>query len=166
MIDEIFGALRGIAGMGTVQSVNDVGEAQTVTVEMQDGAVRADVEVLQVFGLASVPPANGAICLLIAVGGDPANLRAWPIASPSARFGGLQPGEMCIYAVDGSRVHIKQGGIVEVWAGASMVINAPAVTVNGTMTVTGDVVAGPNSVSLTKHTHPDPQGGNTGTPSD
>jgi phage gp45-like len=162
MIDEIFGALRGLANIGVVQSANDTGEVQTVTVMTADGAVRADVEVMQIYGFASLAPANGAICLLIAVGGDPANLRAWPVAAPAARFGGMAAGDTCVYAQDGSRIHIKQGGVIEIWAGASLTINAAEVTMTGTLNVTTDVVIAGGS--YIHHTHPDAQGGETGPP--
>jgi phage baseplate assembly protein V len=162
MIDEIFGTLRGLANIGVVQSANDTGEVQTVTVITADGALRADVEVMQMYGFASLAPANGAICLLIAVGGDPANLRALPVATPAARFGGMAPGDTCVYAQDGSRIHIKQGGVIEIWAGASLTINAAEVTMTGTLNVVTDVVI--SGGSYIRHTHADAQGGETGPP--
>jgi adhesin HecA-like repeat protein len=164
MIDEIFSSLRGVVSIGVVQSANDAGEAQTVTLVTADGVVRADVEVMQIFGFASLPPSNGAICLVVAVGGDPANLRALPIACPAARFGGMVGGDAAMYAADGSRVHIKPDGVVEIWAGSTLTINAPNVTLTGTLTAQGDVIAGSGKISLVNHTHPDPQGGETGAP--
>lgn len=162
MIDEMFGAIRGMVSIGIVQSVDDGGEVQTVTVMTADGALRADVEVMQMFGFASMPPSAGAICLLLAVGADPANLRALPVATPAARFGGMAAGESAIYAVDGSRVHIKAGGVIEIWAGTSLTINAPEVTMTGVLNVAKDVViAGGSYVG---HIHTDAQGGVTGTP--
>lgn len=162
MLDEIFGAIRGLGCIGLVQSVDDAGEVQTVTVVTADGAVRADVEVMQMFGFTSMAPVNGAICLVFAVGGDPGNLRALPVACPAARFGGLAAGESAIYAVDGSRVHIKVGGVIEIWAGTSLKINAADVTMTGTLTVDTDVVVAGGS--YLKHVHADAQGGVTGTP--
>ncbi len=166
MIDEIFGALRGLANIGVVQSSDDSGEVQTVTVLTADGATRADVEVMQIYGFASLAPENGSICLLLAVGGDPANLRALPVATPAARFGGMSNGDACMYVQDGSRIHIKQAGVIEIWAGSSMTINAAEVSISGALSVKGDVVAGSgsNNTSLLKHTHSDPQGENTGPP--
>jgi phage gp45-like len=164
MIDEIFSSLRGLISIGVVQSADDTGEAQTVTLVTADGAMRADVEVMQIFGFSSLAPTAGAICLVLAVGADPANLRALPIACPAARFGGLVGGDACLYALDGSRVHVKPSGEVEIWAGATVTINAPNVVLTGTLTAAGDVIAGPAKVSLVSHTHPDPQGGSTGTP--
>lgn len=131
MLDDIYRQIRGLAAMGIVNAADDSGEVQTVTVTTADGAVRADVEVMQIFGFASMPPAAGAICLLLAVGADPATLRALPIACPAARFGALAPGDACIYAPDGSRVHIRQNGAIEIWAGSTLTINAPNVAING-----------------------------------
>ena len=164
MEQELFSNLRGAVSIGQVISVNDAGQAQTVSVLTADNVVRADVEVMMPFGFASMPPLHGAICLLLAVGADPANLRALPIAAPAQRFGGQQPGEAAMYAQDGTRVAVRQGGVVEIWGGtqinlhtetcsisapAGCTINAAAgTTINGNtesagnLTVTGNISQG------------------------
>ncbi|MGH7113985.1 MAG: phage baseplate assembly protein domain-containing protein [Stellaceae bacterium] len=166
-IDQIFGDIRGIVGWGIVRSVEDGGQAQTVSVQTADSAVRANVEVAQPFGLASNPPANGAIALVLAVGADPANLVALPAGCPSARFGAMEPGEAALYASDGSRVHVRQGGIIDVWGGsqvnvhsANMAITLAAggvLTVTGDLHVTGEIIrgyGGGGQVVLGTHEHP------------
>ena len=168
MLDEIYGAMRGIAGLGLVLAVDDSGAAQTMTVQCADGVVRDQVEVMQWFGFASMPPAEGVICMVFAVGGDPANLRALPVACPAARMGNLSAGDAAVYAQDGTRIHVKSGGDVEIWA-KTCTIHAPAggtldgnFTVTGTLAVDQDVTIG--SLSVKDHVHDDPQGGTTGTP--
>jgi phage baseplate assembly protein V len=188
MLDDLYSAVRGLASIGVVTAVSDAGQVQTVTVVTGDGSTRANVEVMTMFGFSALPPAEGAICLLFATGADPANLRALPIACPSARFAGLNPGESVMYGLDGSRVHIKTGGAVEIWAGATLTINAPNVTFNtttmalnapggitavspailssGSIYAVGDVTSkfGVTNISLSTHDHIDPQGGVTGPP--
>lgn len=167
-LQEVYALLRGLAAYGTIAAVDDTGQAQRVSATSADGVNRADVEVHQAFGFASCPPAQGGICVLIAVGADPANLVALPLAAPAQRLGNLQPGEAAIYGSDGSRVHIKTGGVIEIWGGTSVTINAPAVTinapngvtVNGTLTVSDDVIV--DGMSVKNHNHSDPQGGDTG----
>lgn len=153
MFDEVFSAIRGIGSMGVVLSVDDTGQAQTVTVMSGNGALRANVEVLQLFGFSSVPPAHGGICLLLAVGADPANLRALPIACPAARFGTMGVGESALYASDGTRIHAKPDGTIEIWAGKAVTVNAPTINANATISanVTAPAVAvnATNSVVLT-----------------
>ena len=173
-LDEVFSNLRGVAGYGVVSAVDDTGQAQTVSASTADGADRADVEVHQPFGFASNPPATAAIAVFVAVGADPANLVALPLACPAQRFGNLEPGEAVMYAADGTRVHLRAGGVIEIWGGTSITVNSPLVvinapngatvngnlTVNGTLTVSEDITVAGKSVL--DHIHPAP-GGNTGT---
>ncbi len=132
---------------GLVVAVNDEGCVQTMDVKTHDGVVRQGAEVHQFWGFSANPPANGAVVVMIANGGDPSDMIALPAAVAFARLGGLQPGETAIYGVDGTRVHIKIGGIVEILAATQVLVNAPAVnitapgdgcSINGTFTVAGD----------------------------
>jgi phage baseplate assembly protein V len=132
---------RTAATRGIVLAVDDTGCAQTVDAMTHDGVTRGAVEVHQPFGVTSVPPANGGVVVLIANGGDPSDLVALPAGVPLCRLGGLQPGETAIYAVDGTRVHIRQGGIVDVQAAAQVLITAPSCTITctGGITLAADV---------------------------
>lgn len=147
VIRNIVGNIRGAVAYALVNAVNDAGAAQTVDVSTGSGVDRASVEVAQAFGFSSVPPSGGAVGVVIEIGGDPSNLIALPLGNPSARFAGLLPGEVVIYAADGSRVHIRQGGNIEVWAGnnllintKSSVVNAPeGITINSNLQITGNL---------------------------
>jgi phage baseplate assembly protein V len=152
MIDEIYGDMRGIVSEGVVLAVDDTGMVQTVDVITHDGVIRTAVEVHQVAGFSSVPEPGGK-ALVFAVGADPANLRALPL-SDTVRYGGQQNGERTFYGPDGSRVSMRQGGTIDIWAGNLVVIHTPDmqifatgglqitgnVTVTGTLTVTGDII--------------------------
>jgi phage baseplate assembly protein V len=152
----IIGAQRNAVAYGVVSAVDDTGQVQTANVSTGTGVNRAEVEVLSQFGFSSVPPADGVVGLVVAIGGDPANLVVLPLANPSARFGGLLTGESVMYAADGSRVHIREGGIVDIWGGTQVnvhtkncTITAPNgclvngdTTVEGNATTTGNLVAG------------------------
>ena len=166
MINETIGDLRSLIVQGIVLAVNDSGQAQTVDVQTHDGVTRTGIEVMQPAGFASTPAtAAGGLVLLLAVGGDPANLVALPVASPGARFGGMAAGESVLYAPDGSRVAVRTGGTIEILAAAHLVIRAPDVTITapngvtivGNLTVTGEITAksgGASSVTLSGHKHP------------
>lgn len=179
----IVGNLRALISYGVVTNVDDSGSAQTATVTTGDGVLRAEVEVMQPFGLASVPPADGATTVLLQIGGDPANLVALPMSNPSTRFGGLGAGEAVLYAGDGTRIHVKPGGVVEVW-GVSVTVNAQTLTINaaggttingniqinGHLTASGDVADGAGALSRLRghydaHTHSD-DGGSPPSPQD
>ncbi|EFH11581.1 phage baseplate assembly protein [Pseudoroseomonas cervicalis] len=141
MLDPEAEALRrGGAQLAHVVAVRDGGAVQELDAEAVGGQVRAAVEVLQMFGVAS-RPAPGALALLLAVGGDQGHLVALPIGSPEQRFGGLAEGESVLYGADGSRVVIRQGGVIEVQAGSVVRIAAPGVVVEAPqgVTIVGDV---------------------------
>lgn len=153
MLDEIYGILRGMITTGVVTAVDDSGQAQLVTVQTADGAIRDKVEVMLPFGVTSMPPLNGAICVLLAVGADPANLRALPVSCPAARAGQLAAGNTVIYAADGTRIEVDTGGNVTIWT-KTATIKAPAgltiegdVTVDGVVSTTGDVIVEGRSVT-------------------
>jgi phage baseplate assembly protein V len=139
VIDELYGDLRSIITEGIILAVDDTGEVQTIDVQTHDGVIRHGIEVHQCAGMASNPQVGGK-ALLMAVGGDIANLRALPPSDPT-RFGKQASGERCIYGPDGSRVHLRAGGIIEVLAGNQVIIQAPeiAVTAPNGVTITANV---------------------------
>lgn len=144
---EIAGDLRGVVQWGIVQAVHDDGQAQTVDVETHDGFLRAGVEVMQPHGFASAAEAAGSICVLVAVGGDPANLVALPVGRPASRLGGLAAGDAAVYAGDGSRVHVMASGTVEVTGASLVIVNAPTIEANASVSA---VVTAP-TITLTGH---------------
>jgi phage baseplate assembly protein V len=120
---------------GVVLSVDDTGAVQRVSVRTAHGFVFDRVEVAQTFGVATAAPVNGAKVVLLAIGGDPANLRAFPVGNPSRRYGRLEPGEATLYSAGGSRVAVRNGGTIDVHAGTVINIVGPSVTIVATGTV-------------------------------
>ncbi len=134
-MDEYIFDARSMLNRGLVGSVDDTGQAQVITVTAHDGHTRTDVEVMQQFGIGSRPPADGAVALLLAIGGDPANTVALALGNPSARFGGLNEGEVVVYGSDGSRMHIQQGGSIDIQAATQVLMKVD--TVSATVTTGG-----------------------------
>jgi phage gp45-like len=181
MMAEFAGELRSAAAFGVVTAVRDAGEEQVVDVQILPGVVRSGVRVLQPFGFASSPVADGAVVMLIQVGGDPANLAALPATRPGRRFGNLAAGETVVYGEAGQRIAMRADGSVEVLSATEVritcavhvQITAPTVGVTGDLVVSGDIsdqsglhgTLGALRSDYDVHTHPDPQGGSTGTPS-
>lgn len=166
--------LRGGVARGAVVATADDGQAQTVDVETHEGVLRAGVEVMQVFGLASRPPLGpGAMALLLAVGGDQGDMVALPLAVPSVRFGMLPPGDAVLYDAAGQRVHLRDGVIVEMVAAVKIRMVAPTVeivaddvTISGDLAVAGQVSDAAGSMQEMRdryngHGHP----GTSGPPS-
>ena len=141
MIEDVQDARASIQ-TAIVRGLDDTGLVQRVTVQTTEGFIYDQVEVVQPFGFASVPPSDGTIVLLLAVGGDPANWRALPVSNPSRRMGALAPGEAVLYGMDGSRVAILAGGKVDVQAATHVTVSAPAVTITTTGAVTLNAVGG------------------------
>ncbi|MBW6402088.1 phage baseplate assembly protein V [Roseomonas sp. HJA6] len=165
MDHETAAALRGQAVRGVVTAIRDGGPAQTVDVETHEGVMRSGIEVLQQYGVTSRAP-DGAIVVLLALGGDQGDQVALPVACPSGRMAGLAPGEVALHDDAGNRVHLKAGGVLEIRCATSLLavvggtefeVTAGGVRIKGDVEVegrihaTGDIVAG--SISLQTHRH-------------
>ncbi|WP_332117237.1 phage baseplate assembly protein [Azorhizobium caulinodans] len=131
-------ALRGLITRGVVSATNDNAESQTADVTLFADHARSKVEVLQPFGIASRPPAAGGLCLVLAVGGDQGDLVALPVGAPAMRMGNLEEGEVALYTLDGSRVHIKADGSILIASTTSVTAKVEG----NTLEVTPDFVRG------------------------
>jgi phage baseplate assembly protein V len=144
---------RVLVTRGVVGTILDNGLVQTADVTTHDGVTRGAVEVFHMFGVTSVAPANGSTIVLLANGGDESDMIGLPVACAWARLGGLLAGETAIYGVDGTRIHIKQGGIVQVLAAAAVDITAPTCTITcsggitlaANVTITGNLAVDGNA---------------------
>lgn len=140
-------SLRGQVVRAVVHAVNDAAGNQALTVETHEGVIRTGVEVLQPYGLAS-KPAPGGVTVLLAIGGDQGDMVALP-ATGGARLG-VEDGEAALYTDEGTRVHLRGGGLVEVAAATSvtvtvggtvLTITPSGVEITGNLAVTGDISA-------------------------
>lgn len=149
--------LRSLTRRAVVHAIDDSGSTQTVTAEAHAGYPRSCVPVHQQFGLASHAPVDGAVTHVVAVGGDEADLVAFPPANPSvAHMGGLAEGETILYDAVGQAVYLESGKLVRVQAHTEMMVEIGGKTVldltatlatlnvdlkvNGRIDATGDVV--------------------------
>ena len=130
--------MRQTVTRGQILAIDDTGPVQTATVKTADGVIRAGVEVIQLYGLASYPPAGGGEMVLLANGNDAADLIGF-VTAPSYRFGKQNHGETALYSANGCRIQVQQGGILALSAGARILLDAPEVDVTGNLTINGDV---------------------------
>lgn len=139
--------LRGQIVRAVVHSVEDAAGSQALVVETHEGVVRSGVEVLQPYGLASRPAAGG-MTVLLAIGGDQGDMVALP-ATGGARLG-VAAGEAAIYTDEGSRVHLRAGGIIEITSateltvtigGTLLRVSPSGVEITGNLAVTGSITA-------------------------
>lgn len=134
--------IRGVVGRAAARATKDGGESQTVDIKLRYGIDRAGVEVLQPYGFASRPPAGGLVVVL-AVGADQGDLVALPIATPGARLGNLAEGEAAMYVRDGSRVHVRADGSIDVKSSNKVTAKVEGATVEvDAGTVRGRIGAG------------------------
>jgi phage baseplate assembly protein V len=182
-IERIFRRAMLAIGRGRVTVVDDSGPVQKLQTKLGPLEVRDNTPRLIEYGFTSNPPV-GTDLVAIFVGGDRSNGVVIATGNQQYRMKGLADGEVAIYDKLGQSVYLTKNGIVINGAGLPMIIeNTPTVTVKASMKVrletpllevTGDIIdnvgGNANNVAAMRsiynsHTHPDPQGGSTGTPS-
>ncbi|WP_228384462.1 phage baseplate assembly protein V [Rhodocyclus gracilis] len=140
--------LRLMVGRGVVTSIADGGKVQTAQVKLLDGEVRDGVEILQQYGMTSIPPGQRE-GLYFAVGGDRDHGVMICVADRKFRLREIAPGEAALYDDLGQRVHLTREGIVIDGAGLPVkifntplvTIDAPLVSMTGDLAVAGNIVA-------------------------
>jgi len=132
MDQDTAGKLRGMMRRCTIRNVRDDGEMQTCSVEVAAGVWRDEIEVIMPYGFAAHVPADGALGIVLTIGGDEGDLVVLPIANPSIRMGGLQEGEVGLYNRHGDKIVLTAGGDLDIKTGASVTVSSPSgVSVEG-----------------------------------
>ena len=129
MDHETASKVRGIVRRVVLKNINDDGETQTASVEVAPGIWRDKVEIMQPYGLATSAPEDGALALAVAIGGNEDDIVILPVGNPSARMGGLKPGEAALYNQHGDGILVGSDGTISIKAGAATVIEVEGVTV-------------------------------------
>ncbi len=172
--------LNNLVKIGTLSAPSDEsGGAAKLQVKYNDQETHGGIPHLQSFGLVSVP-VEGARVATLCLNHDNSNKFALGVIDPTFRPTNLNPGETQLHDNSGQSVYLANGGTVSVAAGkevkiiiggtvvldltaSACTINVP-LTVQGTITASGDIKAG--SISLEQHTHGGVTtgSGRTGTP--
>lgn len=174
-------------GRGRVKFADDSGSVQIVQVQL--GPLETnDCLRLAEFGFTSNPPVGSDVAAVF-IAGDRSNGIIIATGNQTLRLKNLLPGESALYDALGKYVYLTENGIeieangqpvtvnnastVTVNAATEVVLNTPNLQVNGNITASGDI-SDQNGAKGTLqhirdnydiHTHPDAQGGITGTPS-
>lgn len=130
--------IRLVIGRGVVRLVNDAGGLQRVQVELYRGELR-ELDRVQDYGMTSVP-LPGAEVVTGSVGGSRNHSVVICIDDRRYRLKGLKPGEVALYTDEGDTIHFKRGRIIEINAGAEVIVNTAHATVNAPATINGDTV--------------------------
>ncbi len=175
MFDGLYRGLMMMIGRGRIGPINDGGTVQTLQIDFGNGEVRDDIPRLVEYGLASSPPTSSD-AVAVFFGGDRSAGVVIATNSQAYRMKGLASGEVAIYDDKGQSVYLTAAGIVINGGGNPVTVtNAPRVRLEtALLECTGDILDNCDTQSTTQagmrsaynpHTHPDPQGGTTGGPS-
>lgn len=153
---------------GTLNLVGKEDGTQRVQGVLFKGEVRNNLERPQLYGFTSTPVAGCELFVLF-VGGDRSHGIVVADGDPRYRPKDLQPGEACLYNLDGTRIVLRRGGLVEITAAGQVHVKAPLVHVDGDVVAGGDVSDGAGSLQDLRdlydvHIHPEHDGGSTGPP--
>lgn len=176
--------VRLMVGRAVLSAASDSGGVQMVQLKLLADEVRDGVERMQNYGFTSVPLA-GAEGVMVCVSGDRDHGIVVVMDDRRYRLKSLQPGEVAMYTDEGDTIVMKRGRQIGVSAGTKITATAPVVeiaastkvtlttplvemsqdlSVGGSVSVAGDVVAG--GISLVTHLHSGvvSGGGNSGGP--
>lgn len=125
-----------LIGRATIDEVNDQTTIQTVKIEALESEVLEGVPRVQEFGFTSRPPA-GTDAIVVAVGGSRESLVVIATDHKQFRFKLGQDGESALYTSDGTVIHLKMGGEIEIQTATKITIDAPDVEITGKLKVVG-----------------------------
>jgi phage baseplate assembly protein V len=140
----------------TVTQADDTGPVMLLQLKIGYIENNDMVPAVQQFGFASVPPlqSDGVAAF---VGGDRSNGVVIGTNNQGARFKGKQPGESVVHNGFGVSIYLAKTGLVIDGGGMNITINnAPTVTQNGDLNVTGEIRRGFGTgaeVTLGGHEH-------------
>ena len=145
-----------------IETVNDANGMQVVKASLLAGETRTDVERFQNFGFSSNPPADSE-CIALAIGGDREHLVIIAAESRNVRVKDLANGESVVYTDDGTIIHLKKGGEIEILAANKIDVKVPEINL-GTALLEKVFNAETFQTLFNTHTHTGNLGVATGPP--
>lgn len=140
MIRPVLNRVMMVVARGVLEAVKDAGGIQLVKAEFLEGETKEDVERMQQFGFSSNPP-PGSEVVAVFVGGNREHGFIIACDHREFRFKPLESGEMAIYTDDGTHIHLKKAGHVEVKAATKVTLDVPDTLIKGDLKVEGKVDA-------------------------
>lgn len=122
-----------------VSSINDTGNIQLAQLKAFAGEVLDNAERFSEFGFSSNPPV-GSEGVVVSVGGN----REHPIIIAtnhrSSRQKNLAPGETIIFTQDGTKIHLKMGGFIDIETATKVTVTVPDAEFSGNVLIKGNLV--------------------------
>lgn len=129
-------------GRAVIAAVDDSKDIQEAQISVLAGEAMERIPRIQEFGFASNPPKDSE-AIVVALGGNRENLVIIGTDNRAVRFKDLGSGESAVYTDDGTYIHLKKGGLVDVLAATKLTATVPEteitgnVLIGGTLTVVG-----------------------------
>lgn len=141
-----------LATRGIIESTVDTKGVQEVKLQgLKDENMNA-VPRIQEFGFASRPP-KGTSAIVINLGANRDNPVIIATDHGELRFKNLGEGESAIYTADGTYIHLKAGGEVEVKAATKLVVDVPNSEFKGNVKIEGNLEVDGDSTQTGAVTH-------------
>ena len=121
-----------------VDSINDTKKMQLAKLRVLAGEVKDKIEVFQNFGFTSNPPV-GSEAVVAFMSGNREHGIVLACGDRRIRFKGLAPGEAAVYTDDGTVIHLKKSGNIEVQASAKVLVTCPEAEFTGDLKVGGNL---------------------------
>ncbi|MDO4693038.1 MAG: phage baseplate assembly protein V [Eikenella sp.] len=143
-IKRAFGALRQ-AFRGKVRRTDSAGGVQRIQLEGLDGETVQDLEHAEQYGFTAHPPA-GSDCVVVPLGGKTSHGIIVTTTNGAYRITNLQEGETAVYNIDGAKIVLKRGRIIDIDcevlninAPGGVNIDAPNVDCSSKITAAGQI---------------------------
>lgn len=119
-----------------IEDSTDTESLQSLKLTVLDSEVFEKVARFQEFGFASNPPTDSE-AIVVSLCGNRDNMVVIATEKRSVRFKNLEKGAMAIYTDDGTFIHLKKNGQVEIKTATKVTIDAPDTEIKGNLKVTG-----------------------------
>jgi len=125
-------------GKCIISAVNDSKDIQELQISALAGEAMERVPRIQEFGFASNPPI-GSEAIVVALGGNRENMVVIATDKRSIRFKNLASGATAIYTDDGTIIHLKKSGLVDIIAATKVLVTCPLVEFTGNVKINGNL---------------------------
>lgn len=125
-----------LIGRGVMKSTDDSKPIQEVQISVLAGETMEKVPHLGHFGFASRAPKDSE-CIVVALGANRENLAIIATENRIVRFKNLAEGESAIYTDDGTFIHLKKNGQIEIKTATKVKVDAPDAEFTGNVKITG-----------------------------
>ena len=127
-----------LTGKAVIMKVDDTQDIQQVQVSALAEETLDKIARVQNFGFSSNPPI-GSEAIIVALGGMRENVVVITADNRAVRIKNLASGESAVYTDDGTIIHLKKGGLIDVKAATKVLVTCPEVEITGNTKIGGNL---------------------------